>query len=228
MTRDRTVTKDYRDELAELIKRAKAQSSAGLRLDDCLGLIAIETQGRAPLSNAFLGHAMYHLLNSEASCKLNGPKEEEEIRVANNSPRAVDLFDFAIRSSLAMPPLIWYPLDAVTEMLFGRVRIFARFDLDRFFRAAAGKGLKMELLRGKRAEAIKQSKASGPIVGYPGARAVRIEREDGRVMFLGSRFFARVYWDLTPPHALLSMAQSFLDEIGRREGKGPAGQATSK
>src|SRR5262249_20847845 len=120
-----------------------------------------------------------------------------------------------MRTSIAMPPLLWYPRDTMLDVLMGRVKIFAQLDHERFFQLATGSGLKVSFVRGKEAARIKSSKLSGPLPEYRDLRFIRAEDVRGRVSFFGARFFTKIYTELVRPIDLFEMARELVAEAGR-------------
>lgn len=185
------VSKDYRDQIRALIARAKSDGSSGLTLDGCLHLLAIVadnwTSSRGGLRVA---HTFYHMRCGNF-CKMDGPEssKEEEVAAIINAPKAVNLFDFGMRNSLALPPLLWYPRDVMLDVLMGRIMVFAQFDHEKFFELTSRSGLKMGFLRGKEAARIRTAQLGSPLIEYRDMRYVRGQNDQGMAMVFGARFF---------------------------------------
>ncbi len=61
-----------------------------------------------------------------------------------------------------MPPLLWYPRDAMLDVLKGGIEVFAQFDYEKFFKLARKwANLELEFVIGKRARRIKAAKIPG-------------------------------------------------------------------
>jgi hypothetical protein len=214
MTRGSTVYKDYRDKLATVLARAKSDGWCGLTLDRCLHLIA-EASGRTPAERqgVKIAHDFYHLRRGSycAAGREGGDVEAAEIR---NSPKAVDLFDMGMRTSISMPPLLWYPRNLMLDVLAGRIKVYAQFDYELFFDIARETAdIKLSFITGKLARRIKADKASGPLIEYRDHRFIRAELGGTRWMLLGARWFGRLYFSLTRPRDLVRMLKDFLDEV---------------
>jgi hypothetical protein len=145
---------------------------------------------------------------------MGGPEssKEEEVAAIINAPKAVNLLDFGMRNSLALPPLLWYPRDVMLDVLMGRIKVFAQFDHEKFFELASRSGLKMGFVRGKEAARIKTAKLAGPLPEYRDIRYVRGQNDQGKAMVFGARLFARVYLELIRPRDLLVMARELIEE----------------
>ena len=195
MTKDAYCSKDYRDEIQSLIARAKSVGSTGWTLDECLHLLAVVANNRTSSHEGLkVAHAFYHMRHGDC-CEMSNPGSAKEGEVAGiiNGPKAINLFDFNMRNSLGMPPLLWYPRDMMLDVLMGRIKVFAQFDHEKFFELASRFQLKMDFVRGKEAAQIKKDKLSGPLIEYRDIRYVSCENAQGVLMFFGARFFARVY-----------------------------------
>lgn len=213
MTKNAHVSKDYRDEIRELISRAKLNGSSGVTLDDCLHLVAIADRPGRTNEGFKVAHEFFHMRVGDC-CRLNGSEksQQEEISEIISGPKAINLFDFNMATSIAMPPLLWYPRDTMLDVLFGRIKVFAQFDHERFFALASKSGLKMRFIRGKEAARIKSANLSGPLPEYRDLRYVKAESAQGRANFFGARFFARVYMELVRPLDLFEMARDLVEE----------------
>lgn len=224
MTKDAYCSKDYRDEMRTLVKRAKSAGSAALTLDECLHLLAVIVDDRFSSHEGLkAAHAFYHMRHG-GRCEMSSTgsaKDQEEAGIANG-PKVIELLDFNMRSSLAMPPLLWYPRDIMLDVLMGRIRVFAQFDHEKFFEIASGVKLKMAFLRGKEAAKIKNDKLSGPLIEYRDTRYVSCENVEGVSMFFGSRFSTRVYMELIRPTDMLGMVTHMIEESTKR-GPDPEG-----
>jgi hypothetical protein len=216
MTKNAYVSKDYRDQIWTLISRAKLNGSSAVTLDECLHLLAIRNDPGQINEGLMVAHRLFHMRAGDF-CKLPGPEEsrKQEMAAIVAGPMAINLLDFNMRTSIAMPPLLWYPRDAMLDVLMGRVKIFAQLDHERFFELASGSGLKMRFIRGKEAARIKSAKLSGPLPEYRDLRFIRAENTRGKTAFFGARFFAKVYTELVRPIDLYEMTRDLVEEAGR-------------
>jgi hypothetical protein len=165
MTRKTIIFKDYRGQLAAILARAKRDSWAAVTLDECLHLMA-QVPPRVSLDSRGLqiAHDFYHLRHG-AFCGVDGPEaaKNTEAMAIKDAPLAVNLFDFCMTQSLAMPPFLWFPQDLMIDVLYGRLDLFAQFDYEKFF-ALAKKwaNLDLEFITGRQARRIVVSKISSP------------------------------------------------------------------
>jgi hypothetical protein len=204
--------KDCRDEIRTLIARAKLEGSYGLTLDGCLHFYAFTADNKPPSKEALAtAHAFYNMKHGDL-CGLKGPHtaQEEEITAIRDGPRVINLFDFGMHNSIGMPPLLWYPRDAMLDVLMGRVKVFAQLEHEKFFEFASRAGLRMRFITGREAGQIKSAKLFVPLPEYRDVRFVRAENAQGTTTVFGARFFARVYLDLIRPNDLLFMAQDLV------------------
>jgi hypothetical protein len=211
--------KDYRDEIESLVAHAKAKGHDGLTIDKCLHLLVLIQDGQSSSDNSLTAVHSFHHRRKGGPCKLDGPKDvrEEEIAAIMEGPKAVDLFNVGMRSSIALPPLLWYPRSLMLDVLMGRIKVFAQLDHDKFFELASRSGLTMRFIQGNEAAKIRSAKLSGPLIEYRDPRFVKVENAQGKTMHSGARFFSRVYLDLTRPHDLLAMAEDLMEEASKRE-----------
>jgi hypothetical protein len=69
------VSEDYDEEVRTLISRARTSGIAIQTIDDCLRLVAIDSNVRSIDFGAVL-HIFYHLQNRDKDCRLSGTPEE--------------------------------------------------------------------------------------------------------------------------------------------------------
>jgi hypothetical protein len=233
MTRH-VISKDYRDKLSALVARARSEGWSGLTLDRCLHLIARRYEPNADQQKGLkIAHDFYHLRYGRY-CAANGSEADKsaEAVAIKNAPLAVNLFDFCMRQSLAMPPLLWYPRDAMLDVLAGRIEVFAQFDYEEFFQLARRwAGIELEFVIGKRARRIKAAKISGPLIEYRDDRFVLARKPPMPTMLFGARFFGRLYMSLMRPRDVLRGLIATMTEAARdqeRAGRASAAVADSK
>jgi hypothetical protein len=197
-------------------------------LDRCLRLIARRSEPDADqLKGLKIAHDFYHLRHGHY-CAANGSEADKtaEADAIKNAPLAVNLFDFCMQQSLAMPPLLWYPRDAMLDVLAGRIDVFAQFDYEEFFKLARRwTNLELEFVTGKRARRIKAAKISGPLIEYRDDRFVLASRPQMPPMLFGARFFGRLYMSLMRPRDLLRGLIATITEAARDREK--AGRASA-
>jgi hypothetical protein len=221
MTKKAHVSKDYRDEIRELVSRAKLGGSAGVTLDKCLHLLAIGNLTDPKKEGFKIAHEFFHMRTGDF-CRLRGPEKprQEETAEIESGPMAISLVDFDMATSIAMPPLLWYPRETMLDVLFGRIYVFAQLDYEKFFALAARSGLKMRFVRGKEAARIKSANLSGPLPEYRDLRYIQAETAKGEKMYFGARFFAKVYMELVRPLDLFEMASDLVEEAAKAKRDG--------
>src|SRR5439155_18531931 len=87
----------------------------------------------------------------------------------------IHLVEDAYSATWGSPVFTWGTLDRVCDLLTGRIKVYAMLDLAAYMRRAARFGLKMEWVKGRRAEMLKQTGATTWIPGSPRASAIRVE-----------------------------------------------------
>jgi hypothetical protein len=93
----------------------------------------------------------------------------------------------------------------------GRILVYAQFDLDAFFQAAADANIQLSLFIGKKTVEDKQGKLLH-ILKNPRAYGVKARFSNGRELKLVSSLLLSVYSQLVGPAALLDFIKS-LDNI---------------
>jgi hypothetical protein len=229
MTRKTTIFKDYRDKLSVILARAKTNGWAGVTLDRCLHLIAqVPTDISVGSKGLKIAHDFYHLRHG-SFCGANGldVDKDTEAMAIKNAPLAVNLFDFCMTQSLAMPPFLWFPQDLMMDALCGRIEIFTQLDYEEFFELAKKwANIDLEFVTGKQARRIAVSKISAPLMEYRDKRFVLAKRPGHASMMFGARFFGDLYLSLKRPRDLLRSLVSLMDQVA--EDQSGAGSAPGK
>jgi len=214
MARKTTVFKDYREKLAAVLARAKTAGWAAVTLDECLHLIAQVPPTVSPERRGLkIAHDFYHLRHG-TFCGADGTEaaKNAEIMAIKDAPLAVNLFQFCISQSLAMPPFLWFSEDLMIDVLFGRLEVFAQFDYEKFFALAKQwANLDLEFVTGKRARRIVTQKISGKLIEYRDARFVLSKRDGQAPMTSGARILCDLYLKLKRPRDVLRSLVSLLD-----------------
>jgi hypothetical protein len=118
-----------------------------------------------------------------------------------------------LTTAQAEPLFVWKNREMVLDLLFGRVRLFAQFDIEEFFKFAERKlGVKCTWVTGR--ENYELAKYSQVIPGSPGSRGVNVEFPDGRKECLLSGFFARAMLQFATPDDLIAMMQDVPTLVG--------------
>lgn len=220
MTKKSHMSKDYLDQIHDIIARAKVNGLSSVTIESCLHLLAVAVVNEPDQTDEGLrvAHQFFHM-RSGKFCKLSSTEtaKQEELDAITKGPKVINLLDFNMFTSIAMPPLLWYPRDSMLDVLMGRVKIFSQFDHERFFDLASRVGLKMSFIRGKEAARIKSAKLSGPLPEYRDLRYVRAENVRGKSMFFGARFFTKIYTEHVRPSDLLEMTRDLIDEAEQND-----------
>ncbi len=215
LTRDSHSSKDYRDQIWNMVAKAKREGQMELTLDSCLRLIAIDTN-KWKLSGLEIAH-WFHLMRGGRIAEPESTREQiEEIEKSIiNAPKVINLFEFNMKSPIALPPLLWYPRDAMLDVLMGRIKIFAQFDHEKFFKIAAYHQLNMNFITGKEAAKIKQTNPTRPLIEYRDYRYVKMTNSEGIEMLSGAKLFSSIYTELIRPYDLLVSCDNLLNEAAR-------------
>lgn len=193
------------------------------RIDECLSLVAISEDSGLTITDGLVKHYFYHLDPETPECVLSrgGAISSEEVRrVAQSSLQFVDLGKFHLRDISGPGLFAMVPTPIALDIVAGKLRLFAQFDVARFFLLAERHGIKIKWgTRKESAEAIRR-KLSARIPGAPSSAAVVhywINQRKGRGCLLHG-FFLRPFREL----------QRSLDLIGiiRAHGAQSSGGAT--
>lgn len=201
--------RSYLPKLPELVADAKTQGMGIHGIDGCLWLVGLSEKGLAELGEVKkLPHLLFHLKNPELKCQI------QEVDALHREAPLVNLAVHNMTYVMSRSPLIWYPKDLVLDVVMDRIRIYAQFDLNAFFKLAGKAGLELTLITGKEAEEGKRTKASSPMLEDPKAYGVKVKFSNGRVLRLRSSLFRSVYSHLVPPSEILRVIAT-LDEVQR-------------
>jgi hypothetical protein len=188
----------YLPKLPELVADAKARGMGVHGIDGCLWLVALSEKGLADLGEIRkLPHLLFHLKHPELVCQRG------EIAALGREAPLVNLVAHNMTHVMSRSPLIWYPKDLVLDVVMDRIRIYAQFDLDAFFKIASKVNLELSLITGREAEEGKRTKASAPMLENPKSYGVKVKFSNGRVLKLRSSLFRSVYSHLVPPSDII-------------------------
>jgi len=225
-----TVFKDYRDKLAVILARAKKDNWAAVTLDECLHLIAQVPPTVSPERRGLkIAHDFYHLWHGDF-CGADGTEaaKKAEAMAIKDAPLAVNLFEFCMSQSLAMPPFPWFPEDLMMDVPFGRIEVFAQFDYEKFFTLAKQwANIDLEFITGKQARRIVANKISGKLIEYRDTRFVLTKRDGQLPMMSGAKFFSQLYCELKRPRDVLRSIVSLLDTAAADQTALRIGQSTT-
>jgi hypothetical protein len=212
VTPDTVTLKDYLGVLGQLIKTAAAAGVAGESIDGCLHLFAaashVVDSGKA---KEIAAHAFYHAVAPSAAC-LMGDSEgrPRELSALREVDPIIDIVRYSMTVPWAMPVFLW-PLGFegihhyLVDLALGRIRLFAYFDMDAFFRLAQAADISCSWITGKDAEEIKKFSRRFP--GHPNAWGVRAALRDGSTQDLLAGFFGRLFGHYATPRQLIEMIQ---------------------
>lgn len=209
-THDKPPTPGYQMELRSLIDRAAHTGQHLINVDGCLTLAAIRAEilGEPHLPSAI--HSLFHFNRPGMQCLLPTDRAQEEMALLLKEPPVVDLVEHSLRVAWASPIFGWGTLDSVCDLLTGRIKVYAQFNVDLFMERAARLGMRMRWVTGRRAEMLKQSGGTKWIPGSPRASAILVELPDGTRFELLSGGIARILVELAKPDTVLK----YLLEVG--------------
>lgn len=205
MTPEAIETEDYSEGVRGVVQQTAEKGAAGMTIDGCLHLVGVKGEMIERKGIGVVAHAFLHLASPSYFCKLGEAEENEELEAMRSVPLFIDLVRHSMRAQWGRPVFLWMGISPahIVDLVMGRIRIFAQFDFESFFRLAAESGIKMNWIVRKEAERFKR--LSQRIPGSPDAWGVRVELPDGNSQELLSGFFARVISDLTRPKQLLAL-----------------------
>jgi hypothetical protein len=201
--------------LAELIGVCVEAGKAGVSdrcIDECLSLVAIREDCGLTITDGLVKHYFYHLAPETRHCLLpqGGELARDEVRrVAQSSLQFLDLGKFLLRDLYGPGLFATVPTPIALEIATGKLRLFARFDVARFFTLAADHGITLRWgSRRESADAIHR-KLSAPIPGAPGRSAVvRYQIKDQAEGTLLYGFFIRPFRDLMRANDLIELIRA--------------------
>jgi hypothetical protein len=200
---------------ADLITVCVEADNAGVsdrRIDECLSLVAIREDCGLTITDGLVKHYFYHLDPETRHCLLlqGGDAAHEEMgRVAQSGVQFLDLGKFLLRDLFGPGLFATVPTPIALEIVTGKLRLFARFDIARFFALAATQGITLKWgSRRESAEAIRR-KVSAPIPGASGRSSVvhyQIKDQPEGTLLYG--FFIRPFRDLLRASDLVELIRA--------------------
>ncbi len=211
LSRDVYEAQDYLGALHHAIKAAREKGVGVAAVDGCLRLAVAQSAGPDPGAvMTGIAHLFYHWWNNASACALPDlPGFLAEIETVTSTLPFVDLVGHSMAVRWSYPVFAWMlEPEELFDVLMGRVRIFAQFDIQDFVGRAAALGFRTSWVTGKEGEAIKPF--GGPIPGSPNARALRVETGEARMDYLVG-FFGRLFTELMTPGDLLRIVRGDVD-----------------
>jgi hypothetical protein len=216
LTPDHVELESCSDAIEAAYTSAKLEGVGGAVVDGCLRFVAASGPVVSSLGRLGLTHVFYHLDGKHRECGLRDPENRGlELTALQSVPLFIDFVEHNMKSQLGCPLFVWRNDTAVMDLLFGRIRLFAQFDLNAFFALAAQEGIKMSWIKGKEAEELKA--ISREIPGSPKAWGIRAELADGSSQVLLLGFIGRAIVDLTPPRELLRLIKRFPGQLKKMD-----------
>jgi hypothetical protein len=202
---------DYSKAIRRVCDEATTSRIGTATVSGCLRLLAINPLTFPPGSIPMcVAHVCYHLTNQNAICVLgNEEKAQEELHAMNGQPPIVDLVALNLTNKHSAPIFLWTKHERGQDLIFGRLRLFAQWDIQAFFRLAESEGFRLSWVTGKESDDLRN--ISYVIPGSPNSRGVRVEYPDGTCKTFLSGFFARPLLYLTPPKELIGMMKTHRD-----------------
>lgn len=168
-------------------------------IDECLSLVAIREDCGLTITDGLVKHYFYHLAPETPECLLSqgGDAARDEFRRVAESPQFVDLGKFHLRDMSGPGLFATVPTRIALDIVTGTLRLFARFDIVRFFAFAARQGIKLTWGSRKESADVVRRNLSSPIPGSPGSSALAhysVGQEAKGTLLCG--FFLRPFRDL--------------------------------
>lgn len=169
MTPEAVEVEDYSEAVRCIIQQTAEKGATGMTIDGCLHLVGVKGEIVEARGIGAVAHAFLHLANPSHSCKLGKAEENEELEAMKSLPPFVDLVRHSMRAQWGRPVFLWMGIAPahILDLVMGRIRIFAQFNLESFFALAGEAGIKMNWIVKKEAESFK--KLSQRIPGSPDA-----------------------------------------------------------
>jgi hypothetical protein len=201
----------FLDALMAVCVEADKSGVSDRRIDECLSLVAIREDCGLTITDGLVKHFFYHLDPDTAQCSLPQGTDvaDEEVRRVALSPGFTDLGKFQLRNLSGPGLFAMVPTPIALEIVTGELRLFARFDVVRFFEYAERHGITLTWGSRKESAEVVRRKLSAPIPGSPGPSAVvhyRVGEQGKGTLFYG--FFLCPFRDLLRPSDLIEMIRA--------------------
>ena len=127
----------YIDAIREICEHARKHSVAMTSVDGCLRLLALKSDPRRlPRKEEYPAslHAFYHIGEGIEECVLGNPEgARKELSAMEEIPPVIDLIDHNMLDCIAFPIFLFGDEGLIFDLILGRLRVFAQFDMRRFF-----------------------------------------------------------------------------------------------
>jgi hypothetical protein len=199
---------DYKAAIRTAYAQAKAQGAGVAGVSNCITVVAIHETAPEDAIRSAAVHTCYHLRHPKVECLLTeDDRATEELRAMQDQAPIVDVVELNFRIAHAEPIFTWNAQEMVLDLLFGRVRLFAQFDIEEFLKYAEAKlGVKCSWVTGRENQDL--AKHSLVIPGSPGSRGVRVYYKGGQTRCFLSGFFARPLLQFVTPDDLVNMIRN--------------------
>lgn len=216
----------YIDAIREICEHANKRGVAMTSVDGCLRLLALKSDPlRLPRKEEYPAslHAFYHIGERIKECALGTPAgARTELAAMGGIPPVIDLIDHNMLDSIAFPIFLIGDDGLIFDLILGRLRLFAQFDMRLFFDLIRAEGLIPSWESRKKSEEYKR--ISEIIPGSPASRGIRVETpgQPGEIpeQVLLSGFFRRLMGDFTPPGELLRMIKKYPEQMKQAQAAG--------
>ena len=111
-------------------------ASSFRKVDECLRLVAIRSNGPFKITDGSVAHFLYHVDVDETGCALVRGNPDEmmaEIEQIARTPAFIDLARYNLKHVLGPGPFSLLPPVVALDLALGQVRLVAQFDLEAFF-----------------------------------------------------------------------------------------------
>jgi hypothetical protein len=211
LSNDAVPVDGFLETLIAVFAEAGKSSMSGRQVDECLSLVAFREDCGLTLTDGLVKHFFYHLDPDTAECSLRqgGDAAREEVRRVAATPSFFDIGKFQLRDLMGPGLFAMVPTPIALNIVTGKIRLFARFDVARFFPYAARYGITLTWGSPRESAEAVGRKLSAPIPGSPGASAVvhySVGDQPKGTLFSG--FFLRPFRDLLRSSDLIEMIRA--------------------
>ena len=210
LTPDEIEIETYEQMLVDMFKRSYEKPLQIETIDECLH-IAVVTQDLLDKIGGVgsIAHLFFHKVNPSVECLLNKSKEDamREFNLIKEIQPIVQPIFNNLSQKRSEPFFRWVdPVAPYTlDVLSGRIRFFAYFDIKHFENMVEKSGLKLEWLTKKESEEIK--KHSQKIPGTPDSYGFKIIHPGGVDLTYMAGFLFRVILYYFKPSSLIKMME---------------------